>query len=129
MPTIGRTPRFRRRLATALLPLLAAGCGLVGRSAPPVDRTQDPRIRQEVEARLLREPVLDAELIRVEVEGGVVMLHGTVRGIGAWRCALRNAALVPGVRSVVDYLLLDRGPREASCLAPAPATADAAPAP
>lgn len=122
MPTIGRSARFRLPLLGLLVVLLPGGCGLIGRSGPPVDRSQDPRILQEVEARLLREPSLDADLIRVEVDGGVVMLHGTVRGIGAWRCALRNAEMVPGVQTVVDYLLLERGPRDVRCLAPAPPT-------
>lgn len=122
MPTNGRTLRFRLPLLALVCAVLAGGCGLIGRSSVPLDRSQDPRIRQEVEGRFLREPALAADLIRVEVEGGVVKLHGTVRGLGAWRCALRNAGLVPGVRSVVDYLLLERGPRDARCLAPASPT-------
>ena len=37
--------------------------------------------------------------------------------MGAWNCTLRNAELIDGVRTVVDYLILERGPREAVCLA------------
>jgi len=122
MPTNSRPLRFPTQVAGLLCALSLGGCGLIGRSAPPVDRTEDPRILRDVEARLLREPALDAELIRVAVNGRVVELHGTVRGIGAWRCALRNAELVPGVQTVVDYLLLERGPRDVRCLAPAPPT-------
>lgn len=71
-------------------------------------------------ARIAAEPSLDSEAIRVVVEGRMVMLHGAVRGIGAWQCAIANAELVPGVQSVVDYLVIERGAREVRCLAPRP---------
>jgi osmotically-inducible protein OsmY len=87
------------------------------RPPPSVDRSQDPRILQDVQSRLASEPALDASQIRVEVDGGVVLLYGSVAGMGAWNCALRNAQLVEGVRTVVDYLILERGPREAICVA------------
>lgn len=125
MPTLPHSLRFRfRPAALALVLLLGGGCGLLGRSAPPIDRSQDARIGDEIRARLAREPTLDASLLRVEVEGRMVILYGSVRGIGAWQCALRNAELVPGVTSVVDYLTLERGPRESVCLAPAAAATD-----
>lgn len=103
---------------------LAAGCGL-RRPAPMPDRSRDAAIEQAVERRLAAEPALDSEALRVEVDGGVVLLYGSVRGLGAWRCALRAAELVPDVRSVVDYLTLEPGPRELSCAVqgePAPDT-------
>ena len=118
-----RDSRTRRRwlqLAPALA--LLAGCGL--RSAdPPVDRSQDERIRQQVEARLAAEPSLDGGTIRVAVDGRQVRLHGSVRGISAWQCALTNAELVTGVLSVVDYLVIERGERDVRCLAPRPDSA------
>jgi len=85
---------------------------------PAPDPAEDARIEREVEARLAAEPSIPPGSIRVEVVGGDVRLHGGVGGIGAWQCALRNAALVDGVRTVVDYLILGRGPREVRCLAP-----------
>lgn len=106
--------------ATIALPsLLAAGCG-PRQPPPPVDRSQDERIRGEVAARIGEEPSLDTGSIRVVVEGAMVMLHGSVQGIGAWQCAIANAELVPGVRSVVDYLVIERGERDVRCLAPRP---------
>jgi hypothetical protein len=48
----------------------------------------------------------------------MVILHGSVAGLAAWQCALRNAALVEGVLSVTDYLVIGPGPREVTCLAP-----------
>lgn len=116
--THARTRGFRLALLLALS--AAGGCGLLGRSAPPLDRSQDTRIRQEVEARLAQEPSLTPGQVRVEVEGRSVRLHGNVQGIGAWQCAITNAGLVEGVASVVDYLVLERGPRDVRCLAPRP---------
>ena len=115
--------RHGASLCAVLLVLPAAGCGLLGRSSPPVDRSQDERIRQEVTARLAAEPSLDATNLRVEVDGGVVLLHGGVSGMGAWQCAISTSGLVRGVRSVVDYLVIGRGPRDVRCLAPRPDTA------
>jgi hypothetical protein len=50
----------------------------------------------------------------------MVILHGSVAGLAAWQCALRNAGLVEGVISVTDYLVIGPGPREVPCLAPRP---------
>jgi hypothetical protein len=73
-----------------------------------------------VEARLAGEPSLTPGQVRVRVDGRTVHLHGNVQGIGAWQCAITNAGLVEGVSSVVDYLVLERGPRDVRCLAPRP---------
>ena len=118
MFTNARTVRFRWLTLLSLLLLPAAGCSLVRGSAPVVDRSQDARIRDEVGSRLSREPMLERGAVRVEVDGRTVLLYGSVRGLAAWKCALRNAELVDGVARVVDYLILERGPREGSCLAP-----------
>ena len=106
-------PRF------ALLALLLAGCG-PRQPLVPLDRSQDARIQAEIVARLAGEPSIDAGNVRVVVEGGMAMLHGSVRGIGAWQCAITNAGLVRGVQSVVDYLVIERGERDVRCLAPRP---------
>jgi hypothetical protein len=75
-------------------------------------------IRREVEARLAAEPSIGAGRIRAEVNGGDVHLHGAAPGFGALQCALANAELVPGVRLVVDFMVLEPGPRTVTCLAP-----------
>ena len=115
--------RLRALLLAALLTLPAAGCGFLRRPEVPLDLSQDERIRQEVAARLAGEPSLAAHNIRVEVTGGVVLLHGGVAGVGAWQCAISTSGLVRGVRSVVDYLVIERGPRDVRCLAPRPDSA------
>ena len=113
--------RLRSLFAAALLPVVVAACGL-RRPPEPIDRSQDERIRVEVAARLAAEPSIQADAIRVDTEGGMVLLHGSVRGIGAWQCAITNAGLVPGVTSVIDYLVIERGERDVRCLAPRPDT-------
>lgn len=55
--------------------------------------------------------------IRVEVDGAIVVLYGSVPGIDGWRCAVRNAQLVPGVASVVDYLVIERATEPVRCVA------------
>jgi hypothetical protein len=119
MPDLcGSSARLRALLAVPLAALVIGGCGLIRRPEPPVDRTQDPRIRQEVIARLTSEPSLDIRTLRVEVDGAVVVLHGSVQGLGAWQCAVTTSGLVAGVLTVVDYLVIERGPRDVVCLAP-----------
>ncbi|MEX2581914.1 MAG: BON domain-containing protein [Gemmatimonadota bacterium] len=102
----------------ATLVLAVSACGGLRRPPPEVDRTRDAGILVDVQERLAAEPALDAADFRVEVDGGVVLLYGTARGMGVWECAIRNAQLVPGVRTVVDYLVLERGPRDIQCRAP-----------
>jgi hypothetical protein len=114
--------RYAARWATRgtlLLYLLSAvACSALRRPPPVVDRSADPGILADVERRLQAEPSVDFSNIRVEVDGGVVLLYGSVEGIGAWECAIRNAELVPGVLTVVDYLVIERGPRSGACKAP-----------
>lgn len=108
----------------ALIGLLCGACGLVSR--PPAEtpaqaqaRTAaDERIRAEVEARLAAEPSIGAGRVRVVVRRGEVELHGAVAGFGALQCAQTNAELTPGVRLVIDFLVLESGPRQVRCLAP-----------
>lgn len=121
-----RAGERRRRRARLRLPVVASfvlvyllGCARPQiEPAPAVDTSQDLRIQREVEARLVAEPAIASGEIRVEVRGGTVALHGSVRGIGAYQCALRNASLVDGVGRVADYLVIERGPRDVPCLAP-----------
>lgn len=104
----------------ACLALLSAttGCSSLRRAEPAVDLSNDVQIREEVQARVDAEPILGPGKIRVEVNGGAVLLYGSVNGMGAWGCAIRNAELVANVRTVVDYLVIERGPPEVNCRAP-----------
>lgn len=98
--------------------LLSVGCTIRSNAAQPVDPVLDARIRTEVEARLAAEPDLDADRIRVEVLDGRVHLYGSVPGLAAWNCALRTASLADEVLSVIDFLIIERGPPRIRCLAP-----------
>lgn len=104
---------------------LVQGCALLSRRAPsetPAQAqervTREEGIRREVEARLAAEPAIGAGRIRAVVNNGDVHLHGAAPGFGALQCALSNAGLVPGVRLVVDFMVLEPGPRTVTCLAP-----------
>jgi osmotically-inducible protein OsmY len=120
--------RWRALRGTAAAALLAtqAGCALLGGGGGPeetpqqaADRVvQQETIRREVEARLAAEPAIGAGRIRAVVNEGDVQLHGAAPGFGALQCALSNAALVPGVRLVVDMMVLQPGPSRVDCQAP-----------
>jgi hypothetical protein len=101
-----------------LLSVLSVGCGIRQSVMVPVDPILDARIASEVERRIAAEPLLDAQEILPRVEGARVHLHGSVDGIAAWSCAIRNAFLTEGVVAVVDFLVIERGPREGVCVAP-----------
>ncbi|MQA89576.1 MAG: BON domain-containing protein [Gemmatimonas sp.] len=104
--------------ALLLYLLSVTACSALRRPLPEPDRSADGRILTDVSDRLEAERATDLSNIRVEVDGGVVLLYGSVQGIGAWECAIRNAELVPGVRTVADFLVIGRGPRVAPCKAP-----------
>jgi osmotically-inducible protein OsmY len=107
------------RAAVLLTMIGAAGCsGRRSASGTVVETPEEARIRQEIEARLAAEPAIQAGNVRVEVRAGTAVLHGGVNGIGAWKCAIRNASLTDGVQRVADLLVLEHGPPEVTCLAP-----------
>jgi hypothetical protein len=112
--------RFSTHFALLLISLTMPGCASARGGGPPANPLLDERIRGEVSARLAAEPSIGAGRVRVDVKDRVVMLHGSVSGIGALQCAITNAGLAMGVESVVDYLVLERGPRDVRCLAPRP---------
>lgn len=104
---------------------LLHGCALLGAGEPRETPAQaqerlarEEAIRREVEARLAAEPSIGPGRLRAVVNDGDVHLHGAAPGFGALQCALSNAGLVPGVRLVVDYMVLQPGPRTVTCLAP-----------
>jgi len=126
--------RWRGAAAVAALPVLACACSFFQHEVveTPVQiaarEADNTRIQREVEARLAAEPSIGGGRVRVEVTAaGEVSLFGAVSGLGALRCAERNAELVRGVHLVIDQLVLDPGPRDTRCLAPrvlaAPASA------
>lgn len=66
---------------------------------------QDEDIRGRVSTALIRDGSVEfADRVKVDVEGGRVLLSGTVRSAAEKASAGRIAALVPGVREVVNAL-------------------------
>lgn len=124
MTAAGWTRRVRGTAVGLALPALAGACSFLQKEVKETPaqaaafEAQDARIQREVEARLAAEPSIGAGRVRVEVDRGEVGLFGAVSGLGALRCAERNAELVRGVRLVIDQLVLDPGPRDVRCLAP-----------
>jgi len=96
------------------------GCGALRRPGPVPDFSRDAEIRAGVEARLASVPALSGRTLRVTVRDGAVSLFGLVHGLGELRCALATAGLVDGVRTVIDQLTLEPGPREVPCPSVAP---------
>jgi osmotically-inducible protein OsmY len=127
--------RFRLIPRLLVLPFAAAlqGCGVLGGGTVETPQQiqarqqRDETIRREVEARMAAEPSIGAGRLRAVVNAGDVQLHGAVAGFGALQCAMANAELVAGVRLVIDYMVLQPGPRRVTCLAPRNFSAPAAP--
>ena len=125
--------KWTRRMMLACAALLVQGCAMLSggpRETPAQAQERvaaEQAILREVEARLAAEPSIGAGRIRVVVNRGDVHLHGEAPGFGALQCALANAGLVPGVRLVVDFMVLQPGPTRVNCLAPRVFSASAAP--
>jgi osmotically-inducible protein OsmY len=99
--------------AIPVIVLLTAACGLVACSMAPrrtaAERAADAQMADQVQAALLADPDTYARHIDVEVLRGVVHLGGYVWEIEDFRNARRDAAAVPGVRTVLTEMQLVRG--------------------
>ena len=75
---------------------------------------RDPTSSGEVQARLAAEPPSTPPHPGRSGRWLVTLLRQR-HGAAAWRCAHRNAQLVEGVISVIDYLVIERGLPRSVC--------------
>jgi osmotically-inducible protein OsmY len=104
------------RCPNALLPAVAVlllACGLVACSTAPrrtaAERVADADVADRVQAALLADPNIYARHIDVTVDRGVVHLAGYVWEDADFRTARRDAASIPGAKTVVSEMELVRG--------------------
>ena len=96
-------------IATALSSLpFALGCQITRSTAtveiPTVETPEDQALSKSVRDRLLAVKVADLSGVKVVSNGGTVYLHGTVQSLDARQQAIKLAWEVPGVKSVVNSL-------------------------
>src|SRR5882724_10950749 len=92
--------------------------------------TADPQITSAIQGKLYADPSIQSKQISVDANQGVVTLSGTVATEGERTQASAAAATVPGVKTVVNNLVIGNGTPLASETAPAPeAVRSSAPAP
>jgi hypothetical protein len=117
--------RFPRYVAATLLSAvlgLMLGCSKVQpTSAANNDAsTADPQIMSAIQGKLYADPSIQSKQISVDANQGVVTLSGTVATEGERTQASAAAATVPGVKTVVNNLVVGNGTPVASETAPAP---------
>lgn len=91
---LGRTPILLLSLAIAL-----PGC----KSAAPDDAT----LNTQVQSRLFSDKSLSGQAIQTSVASGVVTLNGSVNSDSARTTASSDVAQVPGVKTVVNNLVVE----------------------
>jgi osmotically-inducible protein OsmY len=104
--------RYPNGVLPALTTLLVAyGVAACSTSAPrtTAERAADADVADRVQAALLADPDIYARHIDVKVDRGVVHLGGYVWEPDDFQTARRDAASVPGVKTVVAQMELMRG--------------------
>src|ERR1039457_4781793 len=103
-----RVPMDAHKIATRTpilllsLAMVLAGC----KSATPDDAT----LNTQVQSRLASDQTLAGQPIQASVAGGVVTLDGSVTSDTARTIASGDVAQVPGVKTVVDNLVVEPRP-------------------
>jgi outer membrane biosynthesis protein TonB len=111
--TIFSTPRTAS-IALSLA-LLLAGC----KTAPPA--TDDASLNTAIQNRLISDPNLSGQSVQASVSGGVVTLTGTVTSDTVRTIASGDVGQLPGVKTVVNNLLVQPAPpAAATVVAPPP---------
>jgi hypothetical protein len=85
--------------------LLSASLALAGcKGTPPA--TDDASLNTQVQQRLAADQNLGGQAIQAAVAGGIVTLNGSVTSETARTIASNDAAQVPGIKTVVDNLVV-----------------------
>jgi osmotically-inducible protein OsmY len=104
-----RDPNAVLRAVVAVL----AACEVIACSTAPrrtaAERVADADIADRVQAALFADPNIYARHIDVTVDRGVVHLAGYVWEDADFRTARRDAASIPGAKTVVSEMELVRG--------------------
>jgi hypothetical protein len=120
-----KVPRLRSALLSLSLVLLVSGCK---KTAPATD---DATLVGKVASTLAADQNLNGQSIQSSVSNGVVTLSGSVSADTVRTIATGDVAQIPGVKTVVDNLVVQAPPTTAAAAptptpAPAPAPAPAA---
>jgi hypothetical protein len=93
--------------------LISSGC-----KSKPAD---DAALNLAVQSKLSSDTAIGSEPIQTATQKGVVTLSGSVSSDAARTLAASDVAQVPGVKTVIDNLVVQPQPVSASSAAPAPA--------
>jgi osmotically-inducible protein OsmY len=99
---------------TAVLPILlfVSGCQMMRSEGtvqlPTTETPQDEALSKTVLDRLVKEKKVDLTGVKVVSSGGTVYLNGTVTSLDARQQAIKIAWDTPGVKSVVNSLVVQK---------------------
>src|SRR3981189_1882275 len=106
------TSRFASTLSLAMVLGMAAGCAR---------KPDDAKISADIQSKFSQDSGLSSKQLTVQASDGVVTLGGAVDNDGQREAASRQAATVPGVRTVVNNLQVGSAPAAAAMTQPATA--------
>jgi BON domain len=112
------TSRFASTLLLAIVLGMAVGCAR---------KPDDAKISADIQGKFTQDSGLSSKQLTVQASDGVVTLGGTVDNDAQREAASRQAATVPGVRTVVNNLQMGSAPAAAAMAQPATAMRGANP--
>jgi BON domain len=122
-----RLPRYAAAVLLSAVLALTLGCSKVQPTSAANNNasTADPQITSAIQGKLYADPAIQSKQISVDANQGVVTLSGTVATEGERTQASATAATVPGVKTVVNNIVVSNGTPVASETEPARSSAPA----